>query len=133
MKKDLYSIEGKVLKQIELPKQFNEPVRHDLIKRAVLAIHSSKRTPYGADPEAGKRSSSILSKRRRRYRGSYGKGISRSPRKVLTKRGSHNWQKIRRDISFPIPIISFLRSRRQRSLRQWKKTSTTSQIKTYVS
>ena len=88
MKKDLYSIEGKVLKQVELPKQFNEPVRHDLIKRAVLAIHSSKRTPYGADPEAGKRSSSILSKRRRRYRGSYGRGISRSPRKVLTKRGS---------------------------------------------
>ena len=48
--------------------------------------------PYGASPEAGKRSSAKLSRRRHDYRGSYGFGISRVPRKILTRRGTRmNW------------------------------------------
>ncbi|MBD3309719.1 50S ribosomal protein L4 [Candidatus Woesearchaeota archaeon] len=77
---------------IELPEQFNEPVRPDLIRKAVLAIKSNSRQPYGASPEAGKRASAILSKRRRAYRGCYGYGISRTPRKILSRRGRRmNW------------------------------------------
>ena len=73
--------------EINLPSQFNEDIRPDLIKRAVLALQSGRRKAYGAAPEAGKRASSTLSKRRRRYRGSYGFGISRTPRKILSRRG----------------------------------------------
>ncbi|MBR9692376.1 50S ribosomal protein L4 [Candidatus Woesearchaeota archaeon] len=74
--------------EVELPRQFAEPVREDLIKRAVHSIQAAARQPYGADPEAGKRSSAELSRRRRKYRGSYGAGISRVPRKILSRRGT---------------------------------------------
>jgi large subunit ribosomal protein L4e len=72
----------------ELPVQFSEPVRPDLIKRAVEALQNRRRQPYGADPMAGKKCSAEVSRRRRKYRGSYGHGISRVPRKVLTRRGT---------------------------------------------
>ena len=77
---------------VELPEQFGEPFRPDLIKRAVLAIQSHKRQPYGAFEDAGKRPSAKLPKRRRQYRGCYGKGISRIQRKTMTRRGTqfHN-------------------------------------------
>ena len=39
--------------QVELPFVFNEPVRDDLIKRAVHALQANARQPYGADPRAG--------------------------------------------------------------------------------
>jgi large subunit ribosomal protein L4e len=72
----------------EMPVQFMEQIRPDLIKRAFHAIQSHNRQPYGADPEAGKKHSTKLSRRRRKYRGSYGHGISRVPRKILTRRGT---------------------------------------------
>ena len=76
----------------ELPAQFNEAVRPDIILRAVLSIQSNKRQKYGAFSEAGKRPSAKLSRRRRDYRGSYGIGISRVPRKILSRRGTRmNW------------------------------------------
>lgn len=75
-----------------LPSQFSEGYRPDLIRRAVLALQSAVRQLYGANPEAGKRHSSSLSKRRRKYRGSYGIGISRVNRKILSRRGTRmNW------------------------------------------
>jgi len=89
MRADVYNIEGKKIKQIDLPRQFDEPVREDIIQRAVLAVQSAKRIPYGAKADAGKRASAKLSKRRRRYKTSYGKGISRVSRKILLKRGQH--------------------------------------------
>jgi large subunit ribosomal protein L4e len=78
--------------KMELPKQFNEPVRNDLVKKAVLAINTNNRQPYGADPEAGKRASAAVSRRRKDYRGAYGIGISRVPRKIMSRRGTRmNW------------------------------------------
>ncbi len=78
--------------RISLPKQFKEPVRSDLIKRAVLVINANNRQPYGAKPDAGQRASAELSRRRHNYRGAYGHGISRVPRKILTRRGTQmNW------------------------------------------
>ncbi len=76
----------------ELPRQFQEEIRPDVIKRAVLAIYANTRQPYGTDPEAGKKSSSKLSRRRNDWKGSYGHGISRIPRKILSRSGTHfNW------------------------------------------
>lgn len=78
--------------KLKLPAQFSEPVRSDLIKRAVLALQANKRQPYGADPRAGMDTSAKLSRRRRKYRGSYGAGISRVPRKIVSRRGTRmNW------------------------------------------
>jgi large subunit ribosomal protein L4e len=74
--------------ETELPPQFDEPYRADIIRRAVHSLQAAARQPYGSDPEAGKRSSAKLSRRRRNYRGSYGKGISRVPRKIMTRRGA---------------------------------------------
>lgn len=71
-----------------LPVQFSEPVREDLIKRAVVTIENNKRQSYGSAPKAGMRHSAELSRRRKKYRGSYGHGISRVPRKILTRRGT---------------------------------------------
>ncbi len=88
MKLKLINLSKTEIGNVELPSQFNESVRPDLIKKAVLAIQSHKRQPYGAYPEAGKRSSSFLSKRRRKYRGTYGIGQSRTPRKVLNRSGT---------------------------------------------
>ncbi|MBW2973253.1 50S ribosomal protein L4 [Candidatus Woesearchaeota archaeon] len=76
----------------KLPKQFEEPVRKDLIKRAVEAVQSHNRQAYGADTRAGMKWSATLSKKRREYRASYGHGISRVPRKITSRRGTQfNW------------------------------------------
>ncbi|MEA2036763.1 MAG: 50S ribosomal protein L4 [Nanoarchaeota archaeon] len=78
--------------KVKLPKQFEEGIRPDLIKRVVLAINSHNRQDYGASPLAGKRASAVISKRRQSYRGSYGLGISRSRRKIMSRRGTRmNW------------------------------------------
>jgi len=82
-------LNGNAINKIELPPQFNEEIRYDLIRRAFLAIQSHKRQPYGASPIAGKQASAWTSKRRRSYRTSYGRGISRVSRAVLVKRGNY--------------------------------------------
>lgn len=92
MKLKLLNTQGQTSGELELPPVFNTPVRQDLIQRANLTISSHQRQPYGADPRAGKKSSAKVSRRRRKYRGSYGIGISRVPRKVLSRNGTRmNW------------------------------------------
>ncbi len=92
MKLTIKDSNGKDKGSQALPEQFLEPVRPDLIKRAVQAIQSHQRQPYGADPSAGLKASADVSRRRRKYRGSYGFGISRVPRKILSRRGTRmNW------------------------------------------
>ena len=91
-KLNVYGLDGKAGSSKQLPKQFDEPVRTDLIKKAVLSIQSKNRQPYGAFDDAGDRHAVDVSRRRRDYKGSYGKGISRVPRKVLSRRGGNfNW------------------------------------------
>ncbi len=92
MKVQIFDSTNNKVGEVNLPNQFNEEVRPDLIKRAVLSMQSHKRQPYAPTATAGKRSSAKLSRRRKNYRGSYGFGISRVPRKILTRRGTRmNW------------------------------------------
>jgi large subunit ribosomal protein L4e len=88
MKLTIYSQTNQKSGDKDLPQQFSESYRPDLIKRAVHALQSAARQPYGTSPEAGLRHSSKLSKRRRKYRGCYGFGISRVNRKILSRRGT---------------------------------------------
>ncbi|MAG52919.1 MAG: 50S ribosomal protein L4 [Nanoarchaeota archaeon] len=93
MKVKILDMGGKESKEIELPTQFKEEVHPNLIKRAVLSVENKERQRYGAMPNAGQRSSAKLSKRRRKYRGSYGHGISRVPRKIMWRRGTQfGWE-----------------------------------------
>lgn len=92
MKLSVINFEKKEIKKIDLPIQFNEEIRPDIIKRDFLTIRANNRQPYGAKPGAGMRQHGKLSRRRRDFKGSYGIGISRVPRKILSGKGSRwNW------------------------------------------
>jgi large subunit ribosomal protein L4e len=88
MQLKIIDTQNKEAGKIELPVQFSEEFRPDLIKRAYFSLKSHERQPYGTDPLAGIRQSVEVSKRRRDYRGSYGIGQSRIPRKVMLNRGT---------------------------------------------
>lgn len=88
----LKTIDGSSKKKVRLPAQFDEQINLPVIKRAVLAIESHDRQRYGAKIGAGMRASATLSRRRKDYRGAYGHGISRVPRKIMSRRGTRmNW------------------------------------------
>ena len=72
----------------DLPSQFHEVVRNDLIQRAVLSLQAENRQAYGTKPGAGTRQVSEVSRRRRDYKGTYGIGISRVPRKIMSRNGT---------------------------------------------
>ncbi len=89
---NIVSLKNEKTGQVALPGQFSEEFRPDLIARAVRALEANARQPYGADPMAGMQVSAKLSRRRRDYKGSYGLGISRVPRKILSRSGTRfNW------------------------------------------
>ena len=88
----IIDLQGNEKGKIDLPVQFKEELRLDLIQRSVEVIQANKRQAYGAKPSAGLRASAELSRRRHDYRGSYGHGISRVPRKIMSRAGTRmNW------------------------------------------
>ena len=88
MKLDILDLSKNKVGEIVLPVQFDESIREDLVKRSFLVLRGNSRQAYGAMKGAGMRSSSDLSKRRKKYRGMYGFGIARTPRKILSRRGT---------------------------------------------
>nr|AQS29550.1 hypothetical protein [uncultured archaeon] len=88
MKSTLYSTEGKSLKEIELPKIFETEIREDIVSK----YFESERLvqPYSSYAEAGKRhsASGTISHQRHKWKGHYGRGISRIPRKTMWRRGT---------------------------------------------
>lgn len=80
MKSKVLSIQGEPVGDIKLPSHFEEPIRPDLIKKAVLVLQSHRRQPYGVSPLAGKQTSAEFVGRRRAFRGFYGRGIARISR-----------------------------------------------------
>ena len=87
MELKILNTENKEVGKQKMPTQFEEEFRPDLIKRAVESTQANKRQPYGADPEAGIKSAAKLSRRRRKYKSGYGKGLPRVPRKTMLRRG----------------------------------------------
>ncbi|MCE5337428.1 MAG: 50S ribosomal protein L4 [Methanomicrobiaceae archaeon] len=57
MKAQVRKLTGEITHEIDLPEIFNEEYRPDLIKRAVLALQSTRFQPHGTDPYAGLRTS----------------------------------------------------------------------------
>lgn len=76
----VYSLDGDVVKTVELPMVFRSVVRLDLIRRAVTAFQANRRQPYGPSPLSGMRHSV-------RWSGK-GHGVSRVPRLRGTMTGA---------------------------------------------
>ena len=57
MKTQVRTLTGEIVHELDLPEIFNEDYRPDLIKRAVLALQSTRFQPHGTDPYAGMRTS----------------------------------------------------------------------------
>src|SRR3989338_3528947 len=85
MKTNLYSLEGKVLKQIELPKVFSLSFREDLIKRAVLSDEIRLFQPKGNYVWAGMQTSAKYRGRKEMYGAIKNMGIPHLPREVQPK------------------------------------------------
>ena len=55
MKVNVYGLNGKAKRKVELPASFDEPLRMDLIHRSVTVARANRRQPYGASTTAGMR------------------------------------------------------------------------------
>ncbi|HLC32052.1 MAG TPA: 50S ribosomal protein L4 [Candidatus Nanoarchaeia archaeon] len=90
MKATLYDISGTKKGDVELPAFFSEKVREDLVGKAVESERMNDQFLYSTFKEAGKRhsASGTISHRRHEWKGHYGKGISRVPRKAMYRRGT---------------------------------------------
>jgi large subunit ribosomal protein L4e len=53
MKAKVVGLNGEVLEEIELPGVFKEEFRPDIIRKAVHALQSHRRQPYGPNPKSG--------------------------------------------------------------------------------
>jgi large subunit ribosomal protein L4e len=92
MKTKILAIDGKEKEEINLPKSFSIKVREDIVQK-VLEIQKTKQ-PYGPNPRAGNYSASgVIIHRRHVWKSQYGRGISRIPRKIFSRKGSQfNWE-----------------------------------------
>jgi len=90
MKAHILTITGERKGEMELPKAFENEVRLDLIKRACESEKSMNIPSYGTFPWAGKLTSAPKQMKHARagYKAHYGQGISRVPRKMLSRRGT---------------------------------------------
>lgn len=92
MKTKILTIDGKEKGTIELPKCFSEKIREDIVAKVFEA--KKHKQPYGPSLVAGKQAaaSGKLVHRRHVWKSQYGRGMSRIPRKSLSRRGTQfNW------------------------------------------
>jgi large subunit ribosomal protein L4e len=87
MKATLYTIEGKKKGEVEMPKEFDQKIREDIVKKYFEVDKFVQ--PYASDPKGGKKhsASGTISHKRHDWKGHYGKGIARVPRKTMWRRG----------------------------------------------
>ncbi len=92
MKTKVFDLNGKEQGNIDLPNAFSRRPRDDIVSK-VLETKKTEQ-PFSSAPMAGRQhsASGILVHRRHVWKSQYGRGISRVPRKILTRRGSQfNW------------------------------------------
>ncbi len=88
MKSEVYSIDGKTGKVIDLPACFDDAVREDLIKRAVLSDESRLYQPKGAFRRAGLQTSAVYDGRKDDFGSLKNRGGAKLPRETGAK-GQH--------------------------------------------
>ncbi len=90
----LFDKSGKEKEKINLPKNFSVRIREDILAKVYEATKGVHTQSYGSKKGAGAgySASGIIKKKRHDWKGSYGKGISRIPRKIMSRHGSSfNW------------------------------------------
>lgn len=93
MKAHVLNLEGKKIREVDLPKCFSAKIRNDIVSKVLEARKTMQ--PYGASPMAGKKHAAggKVVHRRKVWRSGYGRGQSRVPRKIFSQRGSNfNWE-----------------------------------------
>ncbi len=93
MKTKLYDVNGKEKGSIELPKSFSSKIREDIVTKVIEV--KKQMQPYGPNLLAGMKQSAKGKIRHRRHvwQTHYGRGLSRIPRKVMSRRGTQfNWE-----------------------------------------
>lgn len=93
MKVPVINLQNEKSSDIDLPKVFSTPVRHDIIRRAVIALQSTRFQPQGRDPMAGKRTTA-------ESRGT-GHGIARVPRLKQSSRAAFGVSTVGGHQAFP--------------------------------
>jgi len=94
MKTKLFDKAGKEKGSVDLPKNFSTKIRVDILSKVFEALKGSYAQAYGSMEGAGAQysASGIAKKKRHDWKATYGKGISRIPRKVMSRHGaSFNW------------------------------------------
>lgn len=84
----VYDLSGKKTGTVDMPAFFSAPIREDLVAKVIEAKKHIQ--PYGPSPLAGNQhsASGILIHRRKVWKSQYGRGMSRPPRKIMSKKGS---------------------------------------------
>ncbi len=93
MKANILDINGKEKKSISLAKAFSSEIRKDIVAKALEAKKTKQ--PYAPSPVAGKQHAAKgkVVHRRHVWRSGYGRGMSRVPRKIFSRRGTQfNWE-----------------------------------------
>jgi large subunit ribosomal protein L4e len=94
MKAKLYGPKGEEKGTINLPKNFLAKIRSDILAKVYETQKMIYTQPYGAKKGAGAgySASGIVRHRRHEWKSAYGKGMSRVPRKIMSRNGSSfNW------------------------------------------
>ena len=92
MKTKILDINGKEKGSIDLPKEFSSKIRNDIVSKVLEA--KKRKQPYSPSPVAGNQhsASGVLIHQRHVWKSQYGRGISRVPRKIMSRKGSQfNW------------------------------------------
>lgn len=94
MKTKLFNKSGKSTKEVALPKNFTSKIRPDILAKVFEVQKLIYSQQYGSKPNAGAgySASGIIKHKRHDWKSSYNKGISRIPRKIMSRNGSSfNW------------------------------------------
>nr|AJS11922.1 50S ribosomal protein L4P [uncultured archaeon] len=88
MKTQILNLEGKKVKEIEMPKYFSSEIRKDIVAKVLET--KKKQQPYAPNLMAGKQHTAKgkMVHRRHVWRSGYGRGQSRVPRKIFSRKGS---------------------------------------------
>jgi len=125
MKTKILDIAGNEKGSVDLPKCFSAELREDIISKVVEAqkVHQA----YGAMPLAGMQSSASgkLVHRRGVWKSQYKKGISRIPRKIMSRRGTQfNWTG-----AFIPSTVGGRRAHPPKAFKDWSKQVNKKEIK----
>src|SRR3989338_6078732 len=90
MKVQVIDINGNKKSELTLPQIFSTKIRKDIVTKTFEALKINNMLLYSPWEEAGRRhsASGTISHRRHEWKGHYGKGISRVPRKTMWRRGT---------------------------------------------